>query len=261
MQKVTKSVSEIDVFSVQDNYANPQEPTESQVFTLYGLIDFEVQYWDGANWLTLPGGSVTGNNKVWRKFLFNPIATSRVRLLVTKGMNNYSRLIEIEAYESATSVSLPNVASQANGGIATSSSNYTSAYTPASVNNGDRKGINWDNGGGWIDGTPNAFPDWLQIAFNGAKSISEIDVFSVQDAYSAPQEPTAAMSFSLYGITDFDVQYWNGSSWATVPGGSVTGNNLVWRKFTFPAVSTTAIRINIRAGLNSYSRLIEVEAY
>ena len=69
------------------------------------------------------------------------------------------------------------------------------------------------------------------------------------------------MTFSLYGITDFDVQYWNGSGWITVPGGSVTGNNLVWRKFTFSAISTSAIRVNVRSALNTYSRITEIEAY
>lgn len=93
------------------------------------------------------------------------------------------------------------------------------------------------------------------------KSISEIDVFSVQDAYSTPSEPTASMTFSLYGITDFDVQYWNSGTWVTVPGGSVNGNNLVWRKFTFPSVATTAIRVNVRSALGSYARIVEVEAY
>ena len=86
-------------------------------------------------------------------------------------------------------------------------------------------------------------------------------MFTVQDAYSAPSEPTATMTFSLHGITDFDVQYWNGSTWVTVPGGAVNGNNLVWRKFTFPSVATAAIRVNVRNALNSYSRIVEVEAY
>jgi len=34
------------------------------------------------------------------------------------------------------------------------------------------------------------------------------------------------------------VQYWNGSVWVDVPGGNVTGNNLVWRRFIFDPIST-----------------------
>ena len=43
------------------------------------------------------------------------------------------------------------------------------------------------------------------------------------------------MTFSQYGLTAYQVQYWNNSSWVTIPGGSISGNNKVWRKFTFAA--------------------------
>ena len=256
-----KTISEIDVFTLQDNYPNPQEPNETQTFTAYGVTDFEVQYWDGANWLTVSGGSVTGNNKVWRKFSFTPISTPRIRILVSSASASYSRITEIEAYQSTSVSSSVNFASQANGGVASATSTYDARFPASAANDGDRRGSNWGAGGGWNDATATQFPDALQISFNGTKSISEIDVFTLQDAYSTPSIPTAAMAFSLYGITDFDVQYWNGTGWTTVPGGSVSGNTLVWRKFTFPAVSTTAIRINVRGGLNSFSRIVEVEAY
>ena len=60
---------------------------------------------------------------------------------------------------------------------------------------------------------------------------------------------------------DFDVQYWDGSNWITVPGGSITGNNLVWRKLSFAAVSTSAIRITVHNALGTWSRLAEIEAW
>ena len=69
------------------------------------------------------------------------------------------------------------------------------------------------------------------------------------------------MTFTKYGITDFQVQYWNGSAWVDVPGGNVTGNNLVWRKFTFTPVTTDRIRVLVNSALNSYSRITEVEAW
>ncbi len=46
----------------------------------------------------------------------------------------------------------------------------------------------------------------------------------------------------------------------TVPGGVVTGNNLVWRKVTFPEVTTTKVRVVINGALAGRSRLVEVEA-
>jgi RHS repeat-associated protein len=69
------------------------------------------------------------------------------------------------------------------------------------------------------------------------------------------------MTFSVWGLTGYEVQYWTGTAWATVPGGAVTGNDKVWRKFTFPALTTEKIRILTNAGLAQSSRLTEVEAY
>ena len=69
------------------------------------------------------------------------------------------------------------------------------------------------------------------------------------------------MTFSLYGLTAYDVQYWNGSSWATITGGSITGNNKVRRKFTFTPVTTTKIRVLTNASIDGYSRITELEAW
>src|SRR6185436_4065049 len=136
---------------------------------------------------------------------------------------------------------LTNVALQSNGGLVIASSTYNSSYSPVGAINGDRKGLGWAAGGGWNDSTENSYPDWLEVDFNGTKSIQEIDVFTLQDNFSAPIEPTPALTFSQYGVTDFQVQYWTGSQWLNLPGGTVTGNNLVWRKFSFCPVSTTGI--------------------
>jgi RHS repeat-associated protein len=157
-----------------------------------------------------------------------------------------------------------NVAAASNGATASASSTYHSTNTPASaVINGDRKGVNWGSGGGWMDNTASTYPDWLQVNFSGSKSISEIDVFTIQDSYSSPSEPTEAMTFSNYGLTNYAVQYWDDptSSWQTVSGGSVTGNNKVWKKFTFSSVTTNKIRVSISGTADGISRLAEVEAY
>jgi RHS repeat-associated protein len=155
-----------------------------------------------------------------------------------------------------------NVAAASNGATATASSTYNSTTTPASgVINGDHKGSNWGSGGGWMDNTAGTYPDWLQIDFSGSKTISEIDVYTIQDNYSSPSEPTETMTFSNYGLTNYAVQYWDGSAWQTISGGSVTGNNKVWRKFTFSNVTTNKIRVSITGTADGISRLAEVEAY
>jgi len=153
-----------------------------------------------------------------------------------------------------------NVAAAANGGVATASSFY-SGHEPGGAIDGDRNGLNWGYGGGWNDGTPNLFSDWLEVAFAAPQTIDEIDVFTIQDLFTTPVAPTLTQLFTLWGITDFEVQYWNGSQWLDVPGGTVTGNTHVWRQFRFAPLTTARIRIWVTDALGGYSRITEVEAY
>ena len=356
----SKSISAIDVFTVQDTYFSPSEPTQAMTFTFYGLRDFEAQYWNGAAWQTIPGTVVTNNSLVWRHFAFTPVTTSRIRILVNDALAGYSRVTEVEAWgtsagppgntpptvaltspadgstfeapaslavtasagdadgtinsvtfyangspigsdaispytidwtsvpagsytltavalddDGATTTSTPvtvtvnatggggpvNVAAASAGAVASATSVFSAGYAPAGANDGDRRGLNWAAGGGWNDGTGDTYPDSLQIDFSGSKTISEVDVFTVQDAYWAPDVPTAAMTFTQFGIRDFEVQYWNGSAWQTIPGTVVSGNNLVWRRFTFAPITTPRIRVVVSSALASYSRIVEVEAY
>ena len=157
-----------------------------------------------------------------------------------------------------TAEPVANVALASNGATVTASSTL-SPYVAANVIDGSRRAV---NGTGWLDNTFNSFPDSVEISFNGSKTISEIDVVTQQDDPQNPVEPTLSQTFSLYGITAFDVQYWNGSAWTTVPGGSVTGSNKVWRQFTFAPITTNKIRVVVNAGAdNAFSRVVEVEAW
>ena len=154
-----------------------------------------------------------------------------------------------------------NMALATNGGTALASSTYSLSYPASGTINGDRKGLNWGAGGAWCDGTSNTWPDWLEVDFDGLKTIDEVDVFSMQDSYRTPSEPTPSMTFGAYGLKAFQVQYWNGSAWVDVPGGAVANNNLVWRQVQFAAVTTSKIRILVTNALNFYSRVMEIEAW
>ncbi|MGH8850486.1 MAG: Ig-like domain repeat protein, partial [Casimicrobiaceae bacterium] len=310
-----KTLDRVIVYTLQDNYPNPLEPTDSLSFTQYGVTDFTVQGWNGAAWITL--GSVSGNTLVKRAVTFPAFTTRRIRINVTNAPVLYSRLVEVEAWGTAavgpppaittlasslnpstagTSltftatvtgsnptgsvafrdggnalagcgavalagsgntrtalclttalspgthslvaayagdagnaassssplaqvVSAPgstNVALASNGGLATASSTYSAAFPIAAVNNNERAGLNWGNGGGWNDATANAFPDWVQIAFSASKTIDRVVVYTLQDDYTHPLEPTDTMTFTLYGITDFTVQARQASKWVTL---------------------------------------------
>src|SRR4029078_9416211 len=125
------------------------------------------------------------------------------------------------------------------------------------VNNGDRKGVNWTAGGGWADGTQDQYPDWVEIDFNGSKTISQVVVYTSADDWQHPVEPNDTMTFTQFGIQDFTVQAWNGSAWQTL--GTATNNNLVKRTFNV-AVTTTKIRVNVTRSMVSLSRITEIEA-
>ena len=95
-----------------------------------------------------------------------------------------------------------NMALATNGGTALASSTYSLSYPASGTINGDRKGLNWGAGGAWCDGTSNTWPDWLEVDFDGLKTIDEVDVFSMQDSYRTPSEPTPSMTFANYGLQD-----------------------------------------------------------
>jgi hypothetical protein len=260
-----RNIQEIDVFMVQDNYQSPAVPTQQMTFSLYGLQGFEAQYWNGASWVTIPGGNVTGNNKVWKQLTFATIATSRIRVLTNASPDSYSRLTELEAWSSSAPPppSLINVALPANGAVASASSTLASNYQASNAINGERAGANSTTGGvfnGWISSSP-TMPQWLQVDFGQVRNIQEIDVFMVQDNYQSPAVPTQQMTFSLYGLQGFEAQYWNGASWVTIAGGNVSGNNKVWKQLTFATIATSRIRVLTNASPDSYSRLTELEAW
>lgn len=396
----SRLISEIDVFTLQDNYQNPSEPTEAMTFAYYGITSFEVQYLRANGWVTVPGGYVTGNNRVWRKFTFPAVTATGVRVLVHGALGGRSRIVELEAWtvsgpqvtnlaagkpasqsttyqagtEAAKAVdgdvfsithtqhesqawwqvdlgassqieqikvwnrtdccgerlsnfyvlvsdqpitslgqagvwnnyvagqagwpsTIPvgrtgryvriqlsgsnwlslaevevlgtpapggdpnNVALASSGATAVASSTYSGGYGPHHAIDGRRSGHQWSVNGGWNDATPGSWPDWLEVRFNGAKLIDRVNVFSVQDNYMNPVEPTEGQTFSLYGLVNFDVEYWTGVSWTPVPNGEIAGNNLVRREINFSPVQTDKIRVVVTNALNSWTRITEVEAF
>lgn len=153
-----------------------------------------------------------------------------------------------------------NVAATENGGSAVASSTADN-YSIDAVLDGDRKGINLTSGGAWRDETSGVFPDSIQVDFSAMKVIDEIVVVTQQDAWWNPVEPTDEKLFFNNGITSFEVQFWNGAAWQTVPLGLVTGNNRVMRRFMFTGVTTDKVRLLINAAKLPVSTVVEFEAY
>jgi len=149
-----------------------------------------------------------------------------------------------------------NVALASAGAVASASSFYSTDFSPAFVNDGDRSGRQF-----WNDATADAFSDILQIDFAGTQTIGQVHVFTVQENWQNPIEPAADTPALKYAVRDFAIEYWTGTSWAPIPGASVTGNFLAWRGVAFTPVTTQKIRVVVTSANSSYSRLTEVEAF
>lgn len=256
-----RTIDEIHVFSVQDSYLAPTTPLEDTKFTLHGLISFQVEIWTDSAWKLIAAPSA--NNLVWWKIKFPPVTASKVRVTVFNAGAGYSRVVEIEAWGDATS--RPNVALASRGTTANASSELTGRTAAAAIN-GDRKGLHWgtdpSTGSGWHDEYQNAWPDVVEVDFGAPRRINEVNVYSVQDDLLNPVEPTPTMTFTAYGLVDFTMKYWNAatSAWDDLPGGVITGNNLVRRSITFPPLTTSKLRLVVTNGGEGHSRLVELEA-
>jgi hypothetical protein len=280
-------VNQINVFTLRNNFQdNHTAPTLTETFNTCensgnGITEFEVQYWNGAMWVTVPGGLIRNNNKVWRQISFPEVSTSSIRVQVHGAVRftsalNFSRIVEIEAFGRTAGF---NLAASANGGVAFASSQFNANYPVSAVNDGDRTGFNWGRGGfgsGWNDATQNEYSiDWVRIDFPGGQQrrINEIDVYTLRDGFSTKtDDPSIFETFNTadntgQGATDYDVQYLSGGNWVPVPGGKVTNNNKVRRQFRFSPFTTNAIRVVVNKGANfttianNWSRLVEIEAW
>jgi alpha-L-rhamnosidase len=107
----------------------------------------------------------------------------------------------------------------------------------------------WDQGQGWNDGTANAHPDELTVAFSAPAPIGRVRVHTLDSA----QYPARA-----FGIADFDVQLRVAGAWRTV--GELRGNDRGLVELAFPAATADAVRLVIHASRATYSRVIELEA-
>lgn len=159
---------------------------------------------------------------------------------------------------------LVNWGASSNGGVASASGSLSSAYSPAAANNGVRHtnnqyGMSPATGSAWVSENYIFIEEqWLQLDF-ASKAISRVDVICLPDAADTNVEPTLDDIANNYNPITFDVQYWNGSGWTTITG--ATGNNKVWRQFTFAPVTTTKIRVLIWDANGAFARLVEVEAW
>lgn len=156
-----------------------------------------------------------------------------------------------------------NIALASAGSTVTSSGELDSTGTPDdAVINGDRTGGNSITSGGFTWASlvdPEDTPQWVEVAFNATRSISQVDVIGVQNGTSFALEPVLQEPQSLNTLYDFKVQYWDGAAWVDIV--DITGNTDAWRSFFFDAISTTKIRLYITDAAQERAYVAELEAW
>src|SRR6185369_9328942 len=87
------------------------------------------------------------------------------------------------AFSGKTQSPSSNVASAANGAIASASSEHSTGNFPVSAGiNGDRKAQNWGAGGGWNENTQGDYSsDILTVNFPASNFVRQINVFTLRD--------------------------------------------------------------------------------
>ncbi len=254
-----KRINEIDFYTLQDNYNESVEPSADMTFNQYGVTKLKISYWNSTTgtWVLL--AEYKDNNLVWRKLQFPTIKTAKLSIDILKSTDNYSRVVEIEAWEAPPAV---NVALANNGGQAFASSTLNANYPASALINGERNGSGWGVvTGGWHDATYNSFPDYLELHFDGDKLVHQVDLFTLQDNFNNPVAPTLNTTFAQYGVTAFRLNYWNSATGQWEMLKEIQGNNKVWRRVEFDEVKTSKLSIMILNGGNSYSRVVEIEAW
>jgi microsomal dipeptidase-like Zn-dependent dipeptidase len=121
-------------------------------------------------------------------------------------------------------------------------------YSAGRVNDGDASTA---LGGfhSWANDYGAPLPQSVELSWSSPITASRVDLYTT----------------SGYELRNYDIQYWNGSSWAyTVPAIVVTGNTSASRTHNFNPVTTTRIRVLARLGPThqaGYVRINEIEVY
>lgn len=205
----------------------------------FAVDTFWLQYWSGSAWISVPGGSTTGNTAVELNLVFSQTVTaSRIRFYTTDATARIKELALFPpnpgGYPLGTGVTV-NLARQR---LATGSSTYANNHPLRAVD-------------GFVDDTSR----WVSANVNGPH-IFEIDLSSQTKIGSAHVWSGYGVQAGS-GVSDFDLYYWGGSAWSQIPGASVSGNTALGRVIDFTSeVTTDKVRLVVHD--NGHARVKEL---
>jgi hypothetical protein len=96
----SKTIDRVVVYSVEEELNDFEgiDPTDTDICSVYGLVDFAVEGWNGNDWVTL--ATITDNELCKRTVTFAPFTTDQIRISVTAvGGWSFTRIAEVEAWE------------------------------------------------------------------------------------------------------------------------------------------------------------------
>ena len=193
--------------------------------------DFDVLVHDGTKFVAV--AQIRNNYAQIVSATFSNRTTTRVRIttLATGSVTGRAYLNEVSIYSNQARDAAPSAKSTFAG---------YSVTAPIDGNRNTALGnaYSWTN-----DGT---LPAWYQLDFGECRRFDRVVLFTT----------------ASYPISDYEIQYWDGSSWKTVK--SVTGNTAPGVGSSFSEVSATKMRILVKKGPSKqtiYTRLNEVEVY
>jgi hypothetical protein len=192
------------------------------------VTNFSLQYLSGATWVTIPGADFTGNTSTVLNVVFSsPVTASQVRFYSSDASVTVREIALFgtngpSGYPIGTDVSL-NVGKKCN---VVASSVAGSNFAEYAVDGYAGNSYGW-----WQTANVNG-PHTLEVDFQAATRIGSAHLYS--GTATAP------------AVADFTLEYWTGSAWAAIPGGTVSGNTQqeLIVPFTSP-VSTTKVLLMI----------------
>jgi hypothetical protein len=208
-----------------------------------GLSHFKFQFHNGSGWVDVPGTETFGNTATELVVPFPTAPMSdRFRLYSDDNGNRIVRELALfppnivggvdQGHPLGTDVRLslghrrPATANSTNGG------NYPQHAVDGYINNNAR----------WLSAGSSA-GDFIEIDLLMDHQIGSAHVYSGWDDVNA--------------ISDFDLRYWDGSTWILVPGSQVSGNSQTALVVPFASPVTTS-RIRLRTATASTARIKEL---
>ena len=192
------------------------------------VADFTLDYWDGSAWQTIPGASFSGNTSTVLNVIFSSdVETTMVRFNSSSDQPDVREIALFppnggEGYPIGTDV-------------------YLSATTkrPAAVSSFD--GCHYAKGA--VDGYTGEQLGYWQTADADGPHTLEVDLLEATRIGSAQIYTGSELADA---VDAFSLQYWTGSAWSDIPGGTVSDNTNKALTVSFSeVVSASRIRMLI----------------